>query len=182
MSLSPAQLLILKNYIAADPILNGQPVDGNGLGFIADALNSLSSPAFYVWRSSTQAASVGDAINWSALTPVDTPDGTATYTNRALSCQAKQINLQILLQGQSSISSNKANIRAGFQDALTNIPSGVNGANTPGGWPNVKTAMTRVATVVEKLLATGTGTTASPADLGFEGNITSNDVDTARRS
>ena len=84
-------------------------------------------------------------------------------------CQAKQINLQILLQGQDSINSGKSNIRAGFQDALTNIPSGVAGVLQSANWVAVKTAMTRNATVLEKILATGTGTAASPASMGFEG-------------
>ncbi|MBL8999290.1 MAG: class I SAM-dependent methyltransferase, partial [Gemmatimonadetes bacterium] len=46
---------------------------------------------------------VFDAITWANLTPVDVPDGSAAYTNRALLCQAKQINLQILLQGRERV-------------------------------------------------------------------------------
>ena len=180
--MTPAQNAIIKAYIESIPELNNAPVDGDGLGIIRDALNATSSPLFYVWRSSTQAADIGNAIVWSALTPVDTPDGTALYTNRALLCQAKQINIQTLIQGRDSIASNKPNIRSGLQDALSAIPSGAGGAVIGAGWVAVKTSMTRKATVLERLLATGTGTTATPADLDFEGSIDNNTVDTARRS
>lgn len=180
--MTPAQLLIIKNYIAADSYLNGQGWDGDALGVIRDALNAPASPLFYVWRTTTPAADIGNAIVWSALTPVDAPDGTATYTNRALLCQAKQINVQTLIQGRDSVASNKSNIRAGLQDALTNIPAGASGASIGAGWASVKSAMTRTATVLEQLLSTGTGTAVTPADLGYEGSIDNNTVDTARRS
>ena len=182
MALTPPQLATLKAFIAADPVLNGQPVDGDGLNFIADALNAQAGPAFSVWRSSTPAASLFNSITWANLTPADAPDGSALFTNRAAACRAKQGSLQILLQGQSSVASKHPNIRQGFQDALTNVPSGVAGANLGAGWATCKTAMIRTATVAEKLFATGTGTPAAPADLGYEGNITANEVDTARRS
>lgn len=180
--MTPAQNAIIKAYIQSVPELNNAPTDGDGLGLIRDALNAQASPAFYVWRSSTPAADIGNAVVWSALTPLDSPDATVIYTNRALLCQAKQINIQTLIQGRDSVASNKPSIRSGLQDALTNIPSGASGASLGGGWNAVKTAMTRTTSVLEHLLATGTGTAATPADLGFEGNIDNNGVDTARRS
>ena len=182
--LNPAQQAVIKAFIAADPFLDGQGADGDSLNVIRDALNAPFSPAFSVWRSSTTGASLANCIIWANLTPADSPTGTSTFTNQALVCQAKQINLQILLQGQSSVATKNANIRQGFQDALTNVPSGASGALQPAGWVACKVAMTRLATVAEKLLATGTGTgtPANPADLGYEGNLTSNDVDAARRS
>lgn len=180
--LTAPQLAVIKAYIAADPVLNGQPDDGTGLNFIAAALNALDTSSFSVWRSTTPGASIANSVIWANLTPGDSPTGTSTFTNQALVCQAKQINLQILLQGQNSVASKFVNIRQGFQDALTAVPSGVSGALQPAGWAACKVAMTRLATVAEKLFATGTGTAALPADLAFEGNISSNDVDTARRS
>lgn len=180
--MTPAQNAIIKAYIESIPALNNAPVDGDGLGIIRDALNAPAAPEFYAWRTTTPYADVSNAIAWSALTPADTPDGSTIYMNRAILCQAKQMNIQTLIQGRESIASNKPNIRAGLQDALTAIPSGVGGAAVGGGWVAVKTAMTRTVSVVEKLLATGTGSAASPADLGFEGALDNNAVDTARRS
>ena len=180
--LTPAQQAVIKAFVAADPFLNGQGVDGDSLNVIRDALNAPFSPAFSVWRSTTTANSLANAVIWANLTPGDSPSGNASFTNQALVCQSKQINVQILLQGQTSVASRFPNIRQGFEDALSNVPSGASGAAQAAGWPACKLAMTRLATVAEKLLATGTGTAAVPADLGFEGNLTSNDVDAARRS
>ena len=179
--MTPAQLATLKAYIASVPYLNSQGVDGDSLNVIVDTLNAPTAD-YYVWRSSTPMPDISNAITWASLTPSDAADGTALFTNRALICQAKQINLQMLVQGQQSVASGKALIRGGFQDALQNLPSGVGGANLGAGWATVKTAMTRFATLGEKVLTTGAGTAATPADLGFEGMLTRNDVDTARRS
>lgn len=170
--MTPAQKATVRADILAKQA-SGQPLFGVvNEAAIAAYYNAQAAPTFYAWRTSTQAADIGNAIVWSALTPVDTPDGTAIYTNRALLCQAKQINIQTLIQGRDSIASNKSNIRAGLQDALSFIPSGVGGAATGGGWNAVKSAMTRTTSVLEKLFATGTGTAVSPADLGCEDTLT----------
>ena len=166
--MTPAQITLVKAAIAADPVASIATMDDPGHQVVQLWLNGVD-PAYFVWKSTTDAAAINDAVSWANLTPTDAADATATFTNRALMCQAKQINLQILLQGQDSINSGKSNIRAGFQDALTNIPSGAAGAVQSANWVAVKTAMTRNATVLEKILATGTGTAASPASMGFEG-------------
>jgi hypothetical protein len=180
--LTPSQLSLVKAAILADPTLANLPSDGDSLGTIATALNAPSSPAFYVWKSSVQTQDVFDAIIWANFTPQDTPDGTTLWTNRSLQCQGKQFNVQTMLVGRDSINPSKTNIRAGLQDALTAIPSGASGANKSGGWASVNLILYRTASRVEQVLATGTGTTVSPALLGYEGTISSNDVDTARRS
>ena len=138
-------------------------------------LNTVDA-TYFVWRSSTPASDVNDAIVWASLTPADTADSTATFTNRALVCQAKQINLQILLQGRDSVTSSKPNVRNGLQDALTAIPSGAGGATVGGGWAAVKLAMTRTATLAEKMVATGAGTTTAPSTMSYEGTLSEHDV------
>lgn len=174
------QLDAFKAAILAEASLAAAVAAGQD-GTVADFFNQAAIPQFNVWRSSTPANDIADAINWQNLTPSDAADGTATFTNRALVCQAKQINIQVLLQGKESVNSARSNIRAGFQDALTNIPSGVGGASATGGWAAVKATMTRAATRAEKLFATGTGTQANPADLGWEGTVSSSDVAVALR-
>lgn len=169
--MTPAQITLVKAAIAADPVASVATMDDPGHQVVQLWLNGID-PAYFVWRSITDAPSVNDSISWANLTPTDAADNTATFTNRALVCQAKQINLQILLQGRDYINSGRSNIRAGFQDALTNVPSGVGGAIQSAGWSAVKAAMTRNATVLERILATGTGTAASPANMGYEGMLT----------
>lgn len=169
--MTPAQILAIKAAIASDPVMAAASPSDDGSDLIAQLFNAKAEPTFYVWRSTTPAQDISNAIVWSALTPSDAPDTTQIYANRALQCQAKQINVQTLVQGRDTIYSGKANIRSGFSDALTGLPSGAGGAVIGAGWNAVKTAMTRPATVLEKLLTTGPGTAANPSDLVFEGNI-----------
>lgn len=176
MSLTNTQLLALKAAILAEtgPAFVALRTAGS-TGLMAEWLNGAST--IVVWRNQTDVATLFDSIQWAKLTPSDTPDGTATYTNRALMCQAKQINLQILLQGQQSLKTSQANIRAGLQDALTAVPSGVGGVTQAAGWLAVQTAMQRPATRGEKVFVTGgAGTSANPSTLTFEGYLSDYDV------
>lgn len=183
MSLTPAQLATLKADILADGTLNAKPDTPDGNIEVAAAYNALAAGPFTVWASTTPTSTVFDAIIWASLTPTDAADGTALWTNRNLMCQSKQMNVQTMLVGRESISSGKANIRAGLQDALTNVPSGASGANLAAGWTAVRDGMKRSATRGEKLFATGgNGAFGTPADLGFEGQLTYSDVHQARIS
>ena len=181
-ALTTQQLAAVKADIAANPDLNGQPAGPDGSDAIAALYNAAAAPAFTVWRTTTPIADIENAIAWPNFTPSDTPDGTQLWMNRALACQGKQFNLQIMIQGKAAISSGRANIRAGLQDATTNIPSGAGGAPLTGGWLAIKPAMTRPATRIERLFATGTGTAGNPGDLGFEGKVTYQDIEQARNS
>lgn len=183
--MTPAQLATLKAAILADGTMSSKPMTSGGALEIAGILNAAASPVYNVWRSSTPASDILDAITWANLTPADTADGTATFTNRALVCQAKQMNIQVLLQGRDSLATGRASVRGGLSDALQNVPAGAGGALLDAGWAGankVKAAITRQASVVEKLFATGSGTTATPSSMGYEGPVSSDDVQAARES
>jgi hypothetical protein len=169
-ALSAADIATLRPIVQAEPTLAQAVATGNDYA-IADWLNASAAPDFIVWRTTTPIADVENAIAWANFTPSDSPDGTQTWLNRAIACQGKQFNLQIMIQGKTTISSGRANIRSGLQDALTNIPSGVGGALQSGGWGILKPVLTRLATRAEKALATGAGNAATPAALGFEGAV-----------
>lgn len=172
--MTPAQLSTLKTYILADQTMVAV---GRNDTEMARLLNLPST--FYVWRSTTPADEVTDAILLDRMTPVDTPDGTAIQTNRLLLCQAKQINLQIVLQGKETIATGRANIRAALSDALLNVPSGPGGVTQDAGWlgaGRVKATITRLASVAERVFATGSGTTGTPGALVWEGVIGINDI------
>lgn len=170
--LTAEQRATVKAYILATPDLASKTSGpGTDYGYISDALSSTANPAWYVWKTSAAADDIYDAITWANLTPADAPDGTALYTNRALLCQAKQINLQILLQGKQTLLTSKLKIRQALTDALQNIPAGAGGALLDAGWTPVKQALYRGATTVEKLLSNGTGTTGVPANLDYEGGV-----------
>lgn len=178
MPLTANQITALRPAVAAEPSLAQAILSGNDLA-IAQWLNAAAVPDYFVWRPITGTGEILDAITWANLTPADTADGTAAFTNRALACQAKQLNLQILLQGRNDLATGKTTVRQGLSDALTNVPAGAAGAPLDAGWlgaGKVKAAITRKASNAEKALATGTGTAGTPSVMGFEGDVSVNEA------
>lgn len=179
--LTPEQLQVLKADILLDPVLSALPMSNASGSVIAAAYNANAVPDFYVWKTTTPAADIFQAIDWNKLTPAAAPDGTTTWTNKNLQCQSKQLNIQTLLTGRDVIASGRSNIRSGLNDALTALPSKNDGTNQAAGWVAVEAAMKRLGTRAEKLFATGgNGAQATPADLVFDGMITPDDAVTAR--
>lgn len=177
--MTPEQYAILNDLAAADPVAQAYVTDaGADDQALADWLNAATTK--YIWRTYTPGDDVYDAITWASLTPADAPDGTALWTNRALMCQAKQINLQIILQGKERIATVKENTRAGLSDALLNVPSGVGGTMQGAGWVAVKKAISRIGTRAEIALATGAGTQASPSTPAWEGILSASEASTVR--
>lgn len=159
----------------------------NETGQMAAWYNGAYSPSFTVWRSVTLAQSVFNAVNWAAFTPVDVPDGTALYTNRAMAALLAQQNLMTLLQSNTPISTGLTNVRKLLSDACSlSLFTGASGAAQNAGWlgaSGVKQAICRTITRAEKVWATGTGTSGAPGDLGaFEGVVTNDDIVNALRS
>jgi hypothetical protein len=177
--MNPSLYPALKADILADPVLAAFAAQG-AQGPIATAYNQTEAN-YYVWRTSVPTDEVFDAITWANLTPADAATDTAIYTNRALLCQAKQINLQILLQGKDQVNGAKSSIRSGLSDALLNVPSAAGGAPQSAGWAAVKGVLTRNAKRGEKLFANGAGTIAAPSNLVFEGEVTPADIEYAMR-
>jgi len=175
--MTPEQYTTLKSLADADQTASALIAQGNDIG-LADWMNAPTSQ--YIWRQYTPADDVFDAIVWANLTPIDAPDGTALWTNRALLCQAKQINLQIMLQGKERIATAKATTRAGLSDALLNVPSGASGATQSAGWATVKSVISRIGTRAEMALATGAGTQGSPSAPSFDGTISAYDAQMIR--
>ena len=159
--LTPAQQVTLKAYIVADPTLNDQPYDGDGLGYIRDHLNAIASPNFIVWKSSTTSDEYRQII-------LETT-GAATQLDGLTASKRDSLLWSLSDNTRPSI----AATRAAIDDFC-------------GGQNTLKAALAsvhkRASRVIEKILATGTGSDAVPATMGFEGTVDSNDVDTARRS
>jgi len=183
--MTPAQLQALKAAINADPVLSAKPLNSDGAFDIAIAMNT--PVASTVWRTDARVQAINDAINWALYTPVDAADGTATWTNRILAIQTKQMNLQLMLQGRETVDASKTNVRAGLRDAVIAVPAGASGAAvSPGGASgvNVMNACIRPGLRIEILLKTGDATTGgvTAAVMGYEGTITYQDVEAARAS
>ena len=158
MALTTAQKATLKADIQATPALNTMYVEGN-LGGLADAYNAAASPAFTVWKTSVPIVDVGRAFNgteWAGM----------TSTNHT--------RLQTVALYSSTVNPSDADIRAMFDD----IWSGAGGALTRN---NPLALWKRLAKRGEKMFASGTGSDLSPATMTYEGDISYQDVEQARR-
>lgn len=159
MALSPAQLQTLKTSVLADPVLAAKPNNDDGNAAVAAAYNLAAVPDFWVYKTSVPLADIGDAI---------------VSTELAGLTQVNLTRLQaIATYGPAGINASKSDRRAAFDD----IFSGAGGTATR---PALAVLWRRLATRAEKLFATGTGSTGSPATLVFEGAVSAQDVNTAR--
>lgn len=185
MDLTPAQIAALKTHIAANTAtvlindspmpINQVPASPDNAQAVADWYNLVAAGPFIVWRDLPIDTVLG-LITYASMTPVDAPDGTQLWANRSLACQGKQFNLQNLTIGRTTAPMRRTNYRAAMQDCLTQIPAGASGALIAANWVGVRDAAKFSATNAEKLFATGTGSTAAPADLVFEGDVSGPDV------
>lgn len=194
MPLTTAQKAALKADIAANVAtapgttgpINALPNNPDANAAIADWYNLAAAGPFVVWRD-LPIEDVLNLITFANMTPVDAVPTTPALTvdvwrARSLACQGKQFNLQNLTLGRSTAPMKRVNYRAAIQDCLTNLPAGTAGALIAANWVGVRDAAKFSATNAEKLFATGTGTTAVPADLTHEGKLTKDDVESARES
>lgn len=164
--LTPTQLSTLKAAILADPTLANQPQGSDGAFAIAALLNQIAVPDFFVWKSFVSQDEV--MLNGFDWTRVDN-----------LSVGKARI-WEWMFQNTGGIDASKSNIRAGI-DAVW-----VGTASDLAVRAVVYSHCQRQATRAEKLFATGTGTTVTngtgPATMGFEGQLSYQDVLSARES
>lgn len=158
MALTTAQLAALKADILADPVLSAKPMNSDGAFDIASAYNLDASPAFVVWKSSVSAQEImSNGFIWTAVD----------------SLTVGKARIWDWMTRYGSINPSKANVRQGLADCF-----GGASAMATAIMPHLK----RNATRAERLFASGTGSDASPGSMGFEGNLSYQDVEAARNS
>lgn len=157
--LTSAQKATLKAAIEANSTWNAFPNTDDGNFDLAVVLNQTVSPAFRVWRTNVPTADVKKGIVWTE------------YIGRS----AGERGAFELMISNGIINAADANVRQGINDCF----SGPSGAGTRTNLTNIAK---RDSSEVEKILATGTGSEASPATMGFEGPINGFDVSAARNS
>lgn len=155
--LTDAQLATFRSALQAesDPELVGYRVNGQTT-LIAAWYNRDAAPTFVVWRNEVKAEEIGNA--WS---------GTDIDGMSALNMQRLQLLLASAPSGIFDMS--RADRRAGFEN-----PFGTNVNNASRVAMNA--VWKRFASRVERLFATGTGSTASPGVLVFTGPLSESDV------
>jgi hypothetical protein len=146
----------------------GQPLDGIYNG---DQTDWNQVVAYYNgasgqigWQTQTPVVDILNSITWTSFTPVDAADSTATYTNRLGVINIKQMNLQNLLFGRTTLDCSLSGIRSALRDCVIALPAGTAGANVSAGGSsgvNVLTACTRAVTRLENLFVTTTATTGT---------------------
>lgn len=143
------QKTIIKAYILADPVLSQKPMTSAANGEIAIALNLNAAPDFIVWKPSISKAEIqGDpGFDW---TRVDN-----------LSVGKARIWSEMFYTG--SIDPSQSNYRAGIAAVW------VGTAQDLAVRASVLALRVRKATIFEKLLASGTGSAASPAVMAPQG-------------
>lgn len=139
---------LLKAYILNDPVLVTKASgEGTDYAFIANALNELAVPPFYIWRplvteAELRVAALAGATQIDALT--------AGKRDTLLWAIERDMNF--------TVANNRAAIDdlCGSQQVLK---------------ASLQAVQKRTATVAEKVLATGTGTEVSPAIGSWLGTI-----------
>lgn len=163
MALTTAQLSTLKAAILANPTWSAQPNTNVGNSVIAAALNAVASPEFVVWRRSVPTDSIGPALNYVAVANLTTINRDRATTFVAL----------------NQASFNATQDIADYWDTTFAGTLGGQGATVRA---TLQALWRRSALLIEKILAAGTGTTLSPAMLGYEGTITPDEIEQARSS
>lgn len=155
--LTPAQNAIIKAYIEADAILMAFPHNSDGAYAVADAINTVAAPNYIVWRG---------------VMPVEEIEQNGFAWNQLDTVPAAKYRIWERLTASGYINPTKANVRQGINDFCKDGSNNTITALRNSILPHLK----RQASIVEKLLATGAGTDASPSTMGFEGPISYNDV------
>ena len=156
--MTPAQTATVKAYILATPALAEKTIGvGTDYQFIATALSTEVAPAFVVWRTNLTRDEVqnDDAFNW---TVVDN-----------LSTGSKYRIWEWMFQN-GPVNPSKPNIRAGIAACW------VGNAQLLAVQAMVIAKCKRNANKVEQLLATGTGSEAVPAVMGYEGGLQASNI------
>jgi len=160
MPFTAAQLTALKTDLVNDATLLQQAENGDYNG-VADAYNAAANPAFWCWRTS-----VAKSEYVSSTSGDSTVFSWTSYIGRS---QGERDAWKELFNGKETCNPSLANVQQAFAD----IFSGAGGA---GNRTHLSAISRRKATRCEKVLATGTGSTASPGQFTFQGTMEPSDV------
>lgn len=149
----PTQYATLKAAIEDDPAFDGL-IGGDAAVFIAAELNKPAIPEVIVWRTQV---------------PVDEIMNNGFDWTRVDNATVGKARIWEWMTRLGAINPSKANVRAGIDEAWSGAP---NLAHRDSIYGHCKRAASRV----EGIYATGTGTTASPSVMGFEGPLSDFDV------
>jgi len=169
MALTNAQKLTLRTHIQANQVqltfgggpatissVFGAPILGSGDALIiADWYNLQASPNFTVWKSRVSITEIGDKINGTELAGLSTLNSTRLQT--------------VVILSADGVNPGLADRRAFFDDIFSGAGGTITRANLLILWK-------RLATNLEKVFATGTGSDAVPALLVLQEIISGDQI------
>jgi hypothetical protein len=159
--LTSAQCSTLKADIAADGALNTARTTRQDQ-VIADAYTTAATPTYWVWKSS---------LSRTDLLYSTSQDGT-TYDTAGAGFVTRTVQELMLFESLFDKTTQVTNpmnalIRTSFGVAISGAT-----APAPANRTHMLAMARRAASRMEKLFATGTGSTAAPALMTFEGTVT----------
>lgn len=167
--LTPVQLAALKADILADPAFALVPNSPDGAFEIAAAYSLTAVPNFWVWRT---------AVTKDELVNAPSIDGTVfawTGTGFITRSVGERDAWRELFDAGGVVNPSLPQVRQAFLDIFSGGT-----APAPANRTHLATVARRKARRGEKLFAVGVGTTASPATMAGEGDLSYQDVQTAR--
>lgn len=157
--LTSAQLSTLRAAIEADSALSSQPENSDGAFAIAAAMNQTAVPDFAVWKTDVSVDGImRNGMDWARV------DNLSVGKARIWEWMGRL----------GTLNAARPNIRAGIEAVWVGTAADLAVREV------VYTHCKRLATRAEKLFSTGTGSTALPATMGFEGVLTYQDIEQAR--
>jgi hypothetical protein len=174
MPLSTAQKQTLKADIiaASDPecvALEASPANSDLAFAVAALYNLTASPDHWVWRTS---ATKAEFVNSTSTDSDGSTQRNFIWTGNGFITRSvgEQAAWTELFNGTQSVNPSLANVRQAFLDIFSGT------GNAASNRTHLANVGRRKSTRIEKLLATGTGTAATPATMGSEGPLTFQNV------
>lgn len=161
-NLTTAQLSALNTCINAVPEWAALPNNSDTASTIAAGLNQTAAPSWIVWRKRIPATEIGLTINYVAVAAMTTANLDRVKT--------------FIVLNPVDFDPARSDIRTYMSDTF----SGALGGQGQATRDALEAMYRRSASSGEKCLSTGTGTTVSPAALGYEGTFTFQQVQDAR--
>lgn len=172
MPLTAAQNTAIKNDILASADLNAFPNTMDGAYEIANLYNKIATPDFVVWKTK---------LHEQEITSLTSSEGTTWSWPAFIARSAgEQAGWNRMFNGTYTINPSLVQIRNGVADIFSGSAN-----SAPAQRTHLLAIAKEKATRIEKLLAdtaNGAGTTAAPATRTHVGNISYQDVYTARNS
>ena len=160
MTFTTAQTVVVKADILASPDMNTIAAGGDGSDAIALLYNKPAVPAFFVWKTDVSVDEImSNVMDWV----------------RAEALSVSKARSWDWMTRPGFINASKTNVRAGI-DSIWSAPAD---ATLKAA---IYTLCNRPATRLEKLLATGIGTTAAPATMAREGQVSYQLIEAVRGS